>query len=638
MIKVRLDAKRENTIMISVLKNKNWKSRQSIRAEMKIIVFLQIIISVLFLLYSAFMTAFQTYSDMSNRFFQTGEQMLTNMENTISHLSDIALFPSSQATVNNDLTISKGLKGQCISRNFRLYTYFSQQARTYLGQGGAEMIALYDQDGHGVAVQNGVQYEYRVCYVPQDAEWYQTAQTFHTGKPFLISVPNVIGTGMPDVDGNYLCVCRGIMDMSSIQIVGFCMAGISSDSIVNQFNTLRLSPRQSIAIYLNKQLLFSSDLSFYVEAETEQNIVAEESPQTKRICRSGHEYFLVNTLSHKNGYSVVLKTPLFDAIGNIGSIQLTFTAIIGIILIIMVSIITANVQHVLDAMNRLIEACNHFELNELKEKSIIEDRGFPTEINYLFHSFNHMSGRIRSLVSEVVTKQEKQQETELQLLRTQINPHYLYNTLEMIHMRAYLKKNYDVADMAELLGQNLQYGLRNTTKEVLVKEELEQVKIYLDILSYQYGNRIRTNIAIEDELLNCRIIKLIFQPIIENSVIHGITSSDQILNIDIMGYRSGDRIVFKISDDGSGMDEEQLSALKENIRDTNSISIGLRNVCRRILLNYGEEYMAEIDSKKNIGSIVTLYLPYRPDPNEAGAQIESAPEGANKGSEYGNIE
>lgn len=605
---------------------------------MRVIVILQIIISVFFLLYSVFMTAYQTYSDLSNRYFQTGEQMLTNVENIINHLSDTALFPASLAMVNNDPAISKALKGQCISRNFRLYSYFSQQARTHLGQGGAEMIALYDRDGHGVAVQNGSYSEYRVCYIPEEVEWYQTVLSFHTGKPFLIPASQVTGTGMPDVDGSYLCVCRGIMDMSTIQIEGFCMAGISIESILYQFHALRLSPRQSFAIYLNDQLLLSSDPALYDEIRIGRETVSKEDSQSKTIHRSEHEYFLVNTLRHNNGYSIVLQTPLSDATGSIGSIQLTFTAIVGLILIIMVVIITSNVRHVLDAMNRLIEACNHFELNELKEKPAIEDHGFPMEINYLFHSFNHMSDRIRTLVGEVITKQEKQQETELQLLRTQINPHYLYNTLEMIHMRSYLKKNYDVADMAELLGQNLQYGLRNTTKEVLVKEELEQVKIYLDILSYQYGNRIRTNIAIEDELMNCRIIKLIFQPIIENSVIHGITSSDQILNIDIMGYRSGDRIVFKISDDGSGMDEAQLSALKENIRDTNSISIGLRNVCRRILLNYGEEYMAEIDSKKNVGSIVTLYLPYQPDPNETGIPIGSAPVGANKGSEYGNIE
>ncbi|MBQ6365197.1 MAG: histidine kinase [Oscillospiraceae bacterium] len=596
---------------MNITTNRNKKI--SIKAELRVIILLQILVSVFFLLYSVLMSAYQTYNNLSNRIFQSGEQLLTNLEDALTDLSDAALFPVSQETVNNDQTIVKALKGQCISGNFRLYSYFSQQARTYLVQNSVEMIALYDQDGHGVSVQSGLLSEYRICHVPEDAEWYQTAKTFYTGKPYLIPVSEVAGTGMPEVDRNYLCVCRGIMDIGTIQIVGFCMTGISTNSISRQFEALRFSPHQVFAVYKDDLLLFSSDPEAFDDFTVEKKAGAESELQSKVVRKTGRTFYLYNNLHHADGYSIVLRTPLSEAVGSIGGIQLTFSAIIALILIVLVSIIASIIQHVLEAMNRLVDACNHFGVEKLTEISVIEDHGFPTEINYLFHSFNHMSDRIRSLIGEVIAKQEKQQETELQLLRTQINPHYLYNTLEMIHMRAYMGKNYDVANMAELLGQNLQYGLRNTTKEVLLSEELEQVKIYLDILSYQYGNRIRTNIAIEDGLANCRIIKLIFQPIIENSVIHGISSADQILNIDIMGYRSGERIVFKISDDGAGMDEAQLSTLKESIKDTNSVSVGLRNVCRRILLNYGEEYTAEIDSKKNVGSIVTLYLPYRPD-------------------------
>ena len=156
----------------------------------------------------------------------------------------------------------------------------------------------------------------------------------------------------------------------------------------------------------------------------------------------------------------------------------------------------------------MIEACNRFEL---EHATVVSCANLPMELQTLFTSFNHMSERITFLVHEVLMKQQEQQETELQLLRTQINPHYLYNTLEIMHMKAYAHGDYDVSTMAELLGQNLQYGLRNTTKEVLLKEELHQMDIYLSILSYQYKDRIRTNICIEQDLMDCHIIKLVFQ-------------------------------------------------------------------------------------------------------------------------------
>lgn len=413
---------------------------------------------------------------------------------------------------------------------------------------------------------------------------------------------------MPDVDGNFLWVGRGIMDITTFQIAGYCVAGVSRDSIVDIFDSLKLSPRQIFAVYGKDRLLLSSDDTFFEPIRKEWADVPDESVHRKEISVMDHLAYLVNTVRHDSGYTIVVGTPLADAVGNIGGFTFTFTLAVGLFLIVMVFNIVSSVHYIVNAMDRLIDACDHFEL---EKNTRIDVCNLPEEISYLFKSFNRMSDRIRSLVGEVVAKQNKLQETELQLLRTQINPHYLYNTLEMIHMRAYMKKNYDVANMAELLGQNLQYGLRNTTQKVPLRTELEQVNIYLQILSFHYGNRVQTSIFVEQALMDCRIPKLIFQPIIENSVVHGIVSSDQVLNIDIMGYRNGDTIVFRISDDGCGMDEAQLCALRESIRDTNSVSIGLRNVCRRILLNYGEEYQAEIESKKNVGSTVTLYLPYQ---------------------------
>ena len=142
---------------------------------------------------------------------------------------------------------------------------------------------------------------------------------------------------------------------------------------------------------------------------------------------------------------------------------------IGMILGGIIFMIFQMVGRILKALNRLIEACNHFELGHINK---VSKEGLPEEFQTLVSSFNKMSKRIDLLIHEVFVKQQEKQETELQLLRTQINPHYLYNTLEIMHMKAYMCQDYETATMAELLGQNLQYGLRNTTKEVPLEEEI----------------------------------------------------------------------------------------------------------------------------------------------------------------------
>ena len=148
-------------------------------------------------------------------------------------------------------------------------------------------------------------------------------------------------------------------------------------------------------------------------------------------------------------------------------------------------------------------------------------------------------------------------------------------------------------------------------EEVPLEEEIHQLNIYRAILAYQYNERIQFNICIDRELYSCHVLKLVFQPIVENAVIHGITDSHQILHIDILGYRDEDRLYIQVSDDGCGMSEEQLEMLRHDIDSPSSNSIGLRNVCRRISLNYGPEYKVSIESAEGMGTIIMLCFPWK---------------------------
>jgi two-component system sensor histidine kinase YesM len=179
-------------------------------------------------------------------------------------------------------------------------------------------------------------------------------------------------------------------------------------------------------------------------------------------------------------------------------------------------------------------------------------------------------------------------------------------------LAAYKNGDFHVAEMAELLGKNLQYGLRGTTKEVTLREELEQLDVYLSILSHQYKDRILFNKVLSPELLDCRTIKLIFQPMVENSILHGFDNTKQHMIIDILGYKKDSQMILCVSDNGCGMPPQELKKVQQELLNPASQSIGIRNVSRRIQLTYGSEYGLSIDSIEGQGSTVIVTLPCLP--------------------------
>lgn len=207
-----------------------------------------------------------------------------------------------------------------------------------------------------------------------------------------------------------------------------------------------------------------------------------------------------------------------------------------------------------------------------------------------------------------------QNKLELQMLRAQISPHYLYNTLESIRMNAYTHGNLEVAEMAEMLAHNLQYILRGTNQEVRVREELQSVSEYIRLLTLHYNDQIRLHTDIEKGILDCFTIKLILQPLVENAILHGLRNAHTPLNLDIHGYTSDESLFFAVSDDGKGIPASHLEALLHSLHSSTEQSggnIGIKNLYRRLILYYGENCGVDIRSIEDEGTIVIVHLPIR---------------------------
>lgn len=217
-----------------------------------------------------------------------------------------------------------------------------------------------------------------------------------------------------------------------------------------------------------------------------------------------------------------------------------------------------------------------------------------------------------------ITEQQlinNQQQMEFKMLASQINPHFLYNTLETIRMQALSAGNREVSDSIHLLGKTMHYVLENTgTDSTTIAKELEHILTYLQIQKLRFHDRVNYSISVPPylDLTQFHILPLLLQPIVENAIVHGLEGVLEKGMIDIQFILEEPNLYITISDNGDGMDEETLTELRKHIAQPHvgsADSIGLRNINQRIKLLYGEEYGLTIQSNKNKGTTLTLSFP-----------------------------
>ncbi|MHB8128581.1 MAG: sensor histidine kinase, partial [Mobilitalea sp.] len=220
--------------------------------------------------------------------------------------------------------------------------------------------------------------------------------------------------------------------------------------------------------------------------------------------------------------------------------------------------------------------------------------------------------------SQIVEQQliNKQQQMEFKMLASQINPHFLYNTLETIRMQALSTGNMNVVTSIKLLGKSMHYVLENTgTDSTTLDKELEYIEVYLSIQKLRFGDRINYCIQYPNDMnLNkYKILPLLLQPIVENAVIHGLErtklNGQIVINI---SNTTNNILTIKIADNGHGMNAEKLEEINERINSASldsTTSIGLYNINQRIKLLYGTKYGIIFTSQLNEGTTVTLTIP-----------------------------
>ena len=312
--------------------------------------------------------------------------------------------------------------------------------------------------------------------------------------------------------------------------------------------------------------------------------------------------------------SVVSKESLFSDLNQTRMMAL-LNLVLAIFLMIFVNQYVA--VRITDPLKKLEKSIQGIEM---KQQPVVYIGG-PPEIQHLGLTIRFMVEELQELTDKMVKEQEEKRKNELDALQSQINPHFLYNTLDSIMWMIESERYEDAVSMVQALGRLLRISLSRGKNVISVGDELQHARSYLAIQKYRYKNKFTSYFEVEPDIEQYKTIKLVIQPLIENAIYYGMEYMDGEGEIHIRAYTREQDLYLEVEDNGPGMPEDQVEHLLtggEKARQKGS-GIGLKNVNQRIQLYFGTQYGLEIESEPDEGTVVRIHIPKTTE-EEAGEQ------------------
>ena len=495
-----------------------------------------------------------------------------------------------------------------------------EQFRTILkSRNDIRNIGLIQKDGNRLFNNGGQQ---KNAYLDLDTQaWYKNAiisnrsvltsshvqHVIRGERPWVITVSrgvrNFTGSGNREgvvfIDLNYSAISE-LCDQNSIGSKGYVF-------LLDQDGNVVYHPQQQ---------------QLYNELQTENiDLVMNTDKETLMDGSGDNARIYTISRSEKTGWTVVGCTNVAELLKDskkARSIYVLVAAILVVVALVLSNFIARNItrplQQLRDSMARVQEG--DFGAAEVEVTS-------RNEVGSLTRSFNVMTSRIQELMKQNIYEQQQKRKSELKALQSQINPHFLYNTLDSIIWMAEGKKNEEVVVMTASLARLLRQSISNEEEQVPIGQEVEYARSYLTIQKMRYKDKLEFQIQVDAQIMRVPIIKLVLQPLIENAIYHGLKYKEGKGLLIVRGYREGENAVLQIKDNGAGMDEQTLSHIFEKHKvNYRSNGVGVYNVQKRLQLYYGMDYGITYSSKQGEGTTASIVIPMNVIPMKQEADHE----------------
>lgn len=610
--------------------------RVSIRKRLTFLTIAFLILSICFLFYLVAVSIDRDRAEMSNHNTHTLETMSNLLNNKIQTLYTVTkapvIFTPDRSLVYEYLSVyDQGT----LDRHPEVTDFSYQNACLIFAQ---EMFGLYSPEARRISIYkpDGFGYQFfsgqdrppqihgnsttlRVFADPQE-EWFSLLDE-GLGRMELFPhslLENESDFPLRDVS---LYAGRAIVDSGNSHIIGYII--VRSDiSELQSFldKSLEFSSQRYGFFTLEGDLLFGSlpeeqAVSLLENAAFDSaNELAQSSDLTMTLEDGSAAQYHYTTVGGEGIF--ILETPLHPLTMRTVMRHLPLFLVVGALLVLLTVFMRRLARSVTQPLARLQAACEGIRRGDY---SPVTDTPGRDELATFTETFNTMAREIDDLIHEGYEKDLAATRLELQMLRLQINPHFLYNTLESIHSVAYLEGNREVGEMAVLLARILRYGVSAPGGPVTLRDEANNLADYIRLQELRYRGTVSFLVSIDPGVLTCACPRMILQPVVENALYHGVSSLERGGMVQVLGYREEERLVLRVSDNGQGMEPERAALLNDYINGRNKAfrSIGLKNVNRRIRLSYGEEFGVQIQSVLGRGTMITVTLPAR-EPEQEG--------------------
>lgn len=401
---------------------------------------------------------------------------------------------------------------------------------------------------------------------------------------------------------------------------GVIILNVKMEDFEERISTLQ-SPGQSIFL-LNQEgeVLFGSNKETEIDIRTKENFfsnIVNEYEAKERISNNqkwielnGRKYLFY--IKPNNQYKTYLVSMIsFDAFAErlMDFVGLAVSIlVINILIIMLLAWITT--KSAFKHINYLVEVFGAAERGEVirKPRSIVKD-----EYNLILNNVLFLFLKNNQMQVNLLEKQHQNEISELMALQMQINPHFIFNTLQTMDLEVIkeLGGQSTLHTLIQELSRIMKYALVNPTEAVTMREELNYLKAYLEIQGVRFNNNLITYYEIDETLYDNYVFRLMLQPVVENCVIHGIKGTSERFYIKIKVFEKKDEMYISIIDSGCGMTKQHLGKVKEKINNPQSKNIGLTNLNRRLILHYGEHSRLHIQSKIDMGTVIFFRIPIR---------------------------
>lgn len=533
--------------------------------------------------------------------YQLIDQVNTNIESYINYMENISQMVLDNYDVREYLS-----QGYPVDRekNELLEQKISSQFKSIINaRKDIASIMVFGYNGKFIANKRNIKLnKYNDA---KDQSWYKEAVEAD-GKAVVSSshVQNII----EDEYRWVVSLSRELTSDDGKNKLGVFVVDLNYSVINNICNKIKLGKRGYIFIIDNE-----GNIVYHPQQQLIYSNIKTE--QIERVLKTQNSSFFTNGGSQKKmytvkelsqtGWKIVGVAYVDELVSNKGVIQ-AYYLLGGIgFLIVTILLSVAISSRISRPVKRLEASMKEVEKGNFNIQVDIES---SNEIGELSRAFNIMTAEIKNLIHQNMKEQELKRKSELKALQAQINPHFLYNTLDSIVWMAESKKSEEVVLMASSLAKLFRLSLSKGEEIITIGNEIEHIKSYLTIQKMRYRDKLDFEIDVDAGILQNKILKIILQPLVENAIYHGIKNKAEVGTVKIKGRKTEDKILLQVVDNGTGMTPKEIETIF-NRKESSGSGVGVRNVNERIKLYFGDEYGLSFESEIDRGTIANLWLP-----------------------------